>query len=84
MNPLNQVRFAHQSEYEQFFRYTSGRWLWDEEKQLQERYRVFNVNELRSAAAASAESECCVSITKLAEGGFNKVFRLSWMTRRLL
>lgn len=29
-----------ESRYENFFRYTSGRWLWDEEQQLRDRYRV--------------------------------------------
>ncbi|KAJ5551863.1 hypothetical protein N7461_006561 [Penicillium sp. DV-2018c] len=42
-------------EHEHFFRYTSGRWLWDEEQQLR---------------------DSCISITKLGEGGYNKVFRL--------
>ncbi|OJJ51154.1 hypothetical protein ASPZODRAFT_327067 [Penicilliopsis zonata CBS 506.65] len=63
-------------DFEHFFRYTSGRWLWDEEKQLQDRYRVFDVAELQMSAAKAAGSEVCISMTKLAEGGFNKVFRL--------
>ena len=50
--------------------------IWDEEKQLQGRYRVFNIDELQCAAAASVESKCCVSMTKLAKGGLSKVFRL--------
>jgi hypothetical protein len=64
------------SPYEHFFHYTSGRWLWDEESQLRERYLVFNVQELQRVAAESVGAQCCVSITKLAEGGYNKVFRL--------
>ncbi|TGJ79034.1 hypothetical protein E0Z10_g9732 [Xylaria hypoxylon] len=60
----------------EFFRYTSGRWLWDEEAQLRERYRLFNVQELQAAAAKSVGAEKCVDMIKLAEGGFNKVFRL--------
>ncbi|RAH45621.1 phosphotransferase family protein [Aspergillus brunneoviolaceus CBS 621.78] len=39
------------------FRYTSGRWLWDEEQQL-------------------VGADICTVITKLAEGSFNKTFRL--------
>lgn len=62
--------------YEHFFRYTSGRWLWDEESQQHERFLVFNVEELQRIAAKSVGAEACVSITKLAEGGYNKVFRL--------
>jgi hypothetical protein len=62
--------------YEHFFRYTGGRWLWDEESQLRERLLVFNVQELQRIAAESLGARSCVSITKLAEGGYNKVFRL--------
>jgi hypothetical protein len=64
------------SPYEHFFRYTSGRWLWDEVSQLRERMLVFNVQELQRIAAESVGAQSCVSITKLAEGGYNKVFRL--------
>ncbi|KAI1821833.1 kinase-like domain-containing protein [Xylaria intraflava] len=60
----------------EFFRYTSGRWLWDEEARLRERYRQFDVHELQEVAAKSVGAETCVSMAKLAEGGFNKVFRL--------
>ena len=64
------------SPYEQFFRYTSGRWLWDEERQKRERFVVFNVQELQRIAAASVGAQSCVSIDKIAEGEYNKVFRL--------
>lgn len=63
-------------DHEHFFRYTSGRWLWDEEQQLRDRYKAFNVAELQSLAAKVVRSDSCISITKLAEGGYNKVFRL--------
>lgn len=63
-------------DYENFFRYTSGRWLWDEEQQLQDRYKPFNVAELQLVAAQAIGSGSCVSMIKLAEGGYNKVFRL--------
>ncbi|KAJ6060042.1 hypothetical protein N7444_002974 [Penicillium canescens] len=63
-------------DHEHFFRYTSGRWLWDEEQQLRDRYQTFNVAELQSLAAKAVRSDSCISITKLAEGGYNKVFRL--------
>lgn len=58
------------------FCYTSGRWLWDEEEQLLDRYKAFNVSQLQTLAAQAIGSERCESIIKLAEGGFNKVFRL--------
>lgn len=71
---VDTVRKSQQ--YEPFFRYTSGRWLWDEEERLRERYRKFNVEELKRIAAKSIGAKTCVSMIKLAEGGYNKVFRL--------
>ncbi|KAH8591566.1 hypothetical protein B0O99DRAFT_654279 [Bisporella sp. PMI_857] len=50
-------------QYEQFFHYTSGRWLWNEEKELRARYVKLNVEELKRIAAESI-------------GGYNKVFKL--------
>lgn len=63
-------------EFEHLFRYTSGRWLWDEEQQLRDRYKAFNVGQLQNLAAQAVGSNSCSSIIKLAEGRFNKVFRL--------
>jgi hypothetical protein len=65
------------AEYEGLDRYTSGRWCWDEEKQLRERYRRFNIPALKRIAAPSVGAEKCISIIKIAEGGFNKIFRLT-------
>ena len=62
--------------YEEFFRYTSGRWVWDEEKQLRDRYKKFNIMELQRVATSSVGSRRCLSMAKVAEGGYNKVFRL--------
>ncbi|KKY20022.1 putative phosphotransferase enzyme family protein [Phaeomoniella chlamydospora] len=67
---------AVQPSHNDFFHYTSGRWLWDEEKQLRDRYKPFNVSELQRVAAASVGAHACLSMIKLGEGGFNKVFRL--------
>lgn len=63
-------------QYDMFYRYTSGRWLWDEEKQLQDRFTPFNVPELQRIAATSIKANKCVAMTKLAEGSFNKTFYL--------
>ncbi|KAL3412570.1 hypothetical protein V8F44DRAFT_650908 [Aspergillus fumigatus] len=60
-----------------FFQYTSSRWLWDEEQQLRDQYTPFNVPELQKAAAYSIRAKECIKITKLAEGSFNKTFKLS-------
>src|ERR1700752_5193299 len=58
------------SEHEDFFRYSGGRWLWDEATQLRSRYKRFNVPELKRISAQSVGANACVSMTKLAEGGF--------------
>ena len=60
----------------EFFRYTTGRWLWDEEARLRERYRYFDVAELRKIVSNVAASANCISMTKIGEGNFNKVFKL--------
>lgn len=61
---------------ERLFSYTSGRWLWNEQKQLLDRYRRFNVHELKKTACRALGATSCVSLQKIGEGGFNKVFRL--------
>jgi hypothetical protein len=63
-------------QYEQFFHYTSGRWLWDEEQELSARCMKFNVAELKRIAAESIDAKYCVSMVKVAEGGYNKIFKL--------
>lgn len=50
--------------------------LWDEEQQLQDRYKAFDVSQLQALAAQAVGSDGCVSISKLAEGGLNKVLCL--------
>ncbi|RMD44188.1 hypothetical protein DV735_g1027, partial [Chaetothyriales sp. CBS 134920] len=54
--------------------YTSGRWLWNEKKQLDCRRVLFSVTELAKAATKATGSNSCIDITKLPEGNFNKVF----------
>lgn len=67
--------------YEHFYRYTSGRWLWDEERQLQRHYVPFNVSELIRLVAGQrrnrgGEVPSCVSMTKISEGKDSKLFQL--------
>jgi len=54
--------------------YTSARWLWKENEQLQRRRVSFNVTELAKVAAKATGANSCVTLTKLPEGNFNKVF----------
>lgn len=80
--PIQGLRCSHavsgnaQNDHEHFYQYTSGRWLWDEETRLQERYKQFNVPGLKSVATKATGAKSCISITKFAEGAFNKLFRL--------
>lgn len=64
-------------QHSDLFRYTSGRWLWDEEQQLLDRYKVFDVEELQRIAARSVGANACLNIKKCGEGDCNKVFRLT-------
>lgn len=59
------------------FRYTGGRWLWNEEAQLSRRYVKFNLKELANAATQAVGSQSCVAVKKLPEGNFNKVFLMT-------
>ncbi|KAF2850103.1 hypothetical protein T440DRAFT_555370 [Plenodomus tracheiphilus IPT5] len=64
---------------EELFKYTSGRWIYNESIRLAERRLPFNVDELKRAAARSInkpESEV-QSLRKLAEGGFNRIFEVA-------
>ncbi|EDR13224.1 uncharacterized protein LACBIDRAFT_292455 [Laccaria bicolor S238N-H82] len=61
---------------EDLFRYTSGRWLNDEQRQQALRYQRFNVDALKSVAASSARANGVTDIRKLAEGRCNKVFHI--------
>lgn len=67
----------NQSQYEHFFRYTSGRWLWNEEEQLRLRYTPFEVQRLQHLAAAAVGARTCLTMTKTAEGDYSKTFRLT-------
>ena len=72
----NHLQEAHKTNYEDLYRYPSGRWLWDEEEQLRRRYRSFNVPELQKVAAESVGSKSCMTITKVLDSYHNKIFRL--------
>ncbi|KAE8147108.1 phosphotransferase family protein [Aspergillus avenaceus] len=67
-----------------FFNYTSGRWIWDEEQQLQERYREFDILEMQKIAMESSSSGSCVSMAKLGEGSYNKSFKLTMSNGKIV
>lgn len=62
---------------EQFYRYTSGRWLWNEKYQLARRHVVFDLPELLQVSAQAIGARSCVKVEKLSEGNFSKVFLIS-------
>lgn len=50
---------------------------WDEEEQLRDHFRCFNVSALQKIATGAIAAESCIRIEKLAEGAYNKVFKLT-------
>jgi hypothetical protein len=62
---------------EHFYSYTSGRFLFDEDMQLKERYKRFSVPELMDVSAKAVSASKCNSIIKLTEGTYNKIFLLT-------
>ncbi|KAL9601964.1 MAG: hypothetical protein Q9219_002188 [cf. Caloplaca sp. 3 TL-2023] len=62
-------------EYADLFRFTSGRWLYDEQNQMAKRYVQFDVDALLQIAGQALKSRC-VELKKLPEGLSNKVFSL--------
>lgn len=44
---------------------------------MQERYRKFDVSALKALAADSVGAQRCASMRKMAEGGSNRIFRLT-------
>lgn len=59
------------------FRYTSGRWLWNERQQLESRFRRFDVSSLQQATCRAVGANQCVSLEKIGEGNYNKAYRLA-------
>ncbi|KAL1664444.1 kinase-like domain-containing protein [Schizophyllum commune] len=68
------------------FEYTSGRWVYNDALRHKERETVFNVDELRRLAAESMNSRATdvASLSKLAEGGFNRTFVVTFLDGRRL
>ncbi|KAJ5492095.1 kinase-like protein [Penicillium expansum] len=62
------------------FKYTSGRFLFNEELRRAERHIQFDVDALARTACHSVDRHLSTvaSITKLAEGGFNRVLQVTF------
>lgn len=66
---------------EELFRYTSGRWLINEKKQLAKRYVKFDVENLCQRAASLVGASMVSRIDKM-EGSFNKALLLTMDDKR--
>lgn len=77
LNPKVHGPLSQEIDEESLYRYTSGRWLWNEKEQFSRRYVRFNVLELTRTAAQATGSKSCVQLQKLPEGNFNKVFLIT-------
>ena len=64
-------------DHEHFFRYTSGRWLCNEEAELARRYLEFDVEILKRVAGLTQQSRC-IGLRKVQEGFHNKIFLLQF------
>ena len=65
------------NENQDFFRYTAGRFIFEETNQMACRYVKFDMNELVHIAASSIASRSCVAVRKLPEGQYIKAFLLT-------
>ncbi|EFQ97585.1 hypothetical protein MGYG_00625 [Nannizzia gypsea CBS 118893] len=68
---------ARSNENDELFTYTSGRFLYNERRRLEERRISFDVTALKDAAEKHVGHGKITSLQKLAEGGFNRVFLLT-------
>lgn len=60
-----------------FFNYTSGRWIYNEKQQLEARHIHFSVDSLKKTAAKALGVPDTFDMIKLREGLFNRAFLLS-------
>lgn len=60
-----------------YFQFTRGRFVSNEQHEMSQRYVRFDVNALARLAAEAVGSKSCVSIEKYPEGMFNKALLLT-------
>lgn len=63
--------------YDEFFKFTRGRFIVDEAENLRKREIRFDMNSLARVAAESVGAARCISIEKYPDGMFNKAFLMS-------
>jgi hypothetical protein len=69
---------------QQFYKYTSGRWLWNEKDQFARRYVEFDLQGLLQVSAQALGARTCVKVEKMPEGNFSKVFLITMDSGREL
>lgn len=60
-----------------YFRFTRGRFVADEQYEMSQRYVRFDLDELARLAAEAVGSKFCISIEKYPDGMYNKVLLLT-------
>jgi hypothetical protein len=61
----------------EIFNFTKGRFVTNEQHELAQRHRTFNVSELVQHAARAVQADHCLSIRKYPDGMYNRVLLLS-------
>ncbi|KAF2206699.1 hypothetical protein CERZMDRAFT_52602 [Cercospora zeae-maydis SCOH1-5] len=61
----------------EFFNFTRGRFVTNEQHELSQRHRTFNVTELARHAAHAVQADRCLRIKKYPDGMYNRVLLLS-------
>lgn len=64
--------------HEELFAYTNGRFLVDEQRQLERRYVKFDVDALCDVSAAAGPDPSLITAIEKMEGGFSKAFLMKW------
>ncbi|RLL99158.1 hypothetical protein CFD26_104776 [Aspergillus turcosus] len=79
MKRTSSTREYDDASHSDYYRYTAGRWLFNEAQQLEARYVRFNISSLVAIAARclGQEPASCIRIEKLPEGNFNKTLLLT-------
>ena len=62
---------------EDYYRFTRGRFVYNEKHEMSQRYVRFNVHELARVAAEAVGSRSCIGIEKYPDGMYNKALLLT-------
>ncbi|KAL9039161.1 MAG: hypothetical protein Q9214_004988 [Letrouitia sp. 1 TL-2023] len=75
--PNSRPRRLEAAHDEDYFRFTRGRFISNEQHEMSQRYVRFDMHELTRLAAEAVGSKSCVSIEKYPDGMYNKAFLLT-------